>query len=67
MAEQKNMKIRRELAVNFVRFWQLAKIMGISEMTLTRRLREELPENEQERICSMIRDFSMKGEQHGTE
>ena len=34
--------------------YQLAELMGISEFTLSRKLRNELPEKEQVRIISLI-------------
>jgi hypothetical protein len=45
--------------------WQLARIMGISEMTLYRRLRDELPEPEQDRICKLIDEYIKKEEADG--
>ena len=32
----------------------LSKLLGVSEMTVYRRLREELPEDEQNRIIALI-------------
>ena len=49
-----NMKIRIKLMEHNKRLWWLAKIMGTSESTVTRRLRDELPEEEQERIAKLI-------------
>ena len=50
----KNMKIRIELMEHNKRLWWLAQILGTSEPTLSRRMRNELPEEEQERICKLI-------------
>ena len=36
--------------------YQLAELMGISEFTLSRRLRNELPIEEQEKIIALIRN-----------
>ena len=58
-----NVKIRMKLASNMLKYWQLARIMGISEMTLTRKLRDELPEPEQDRICQLIDEYIEKGGQ----
>lgn len=32
----------------------LSKLLGVSEMTVYRKLRDELPEEEQDRICKLI-------------
>ncbi len=40
--------------------WELAKLMGISEFTLSRRMREELPEDEQKKIIDLIRNHAEK-------
>lgn len=48
------MKIRIKLMENDRRLWWLAQILGTSEPTLSRRMRNELPEKEQERICKLI-------------
>lgn len=34
--------------------YDLSKLLGVSEMTVYRRLRDELPEEEQNRICDLI-------------
>ena len=41
-----------------VRFWQIAEVLGVHENTLSRRLRSELPQEELERILSIIDDLS---------
>lgn len=50
----KNLRIKKALASNMMRHWQLARLLNVSEMTLTRKLREELPEEEQLRIVKLI-------------
>ena len=57
-----NMKIRIKLLERNKRLWWLARILGTSEATLSRRLREELPEDEQERIIQLIDERA--GEEH---
>ena len=52
----KNIKIRVKLMEHNKRLWWLARILGISESTITRRLREEMPEDEQERIIQLIEE-----------
>ncbi len=49
-----NMKIRIKLLEHNKRLWWLAQILGTSEATLSRRLRNELPEEEQIRIADLI-------------
>ena len=49
-----NTKIRIKMVEVGLKQWQLARIMGISESMLSRKLREELPEDEQDRICDLI-------------
>ena len=49
-----NERIRKILAIEGMRQWQLAKLLGVSEFTLIRRLRDELPEIEQSRIIGLI-------------
>ena len=34
--------------------WELARLLGMSESVLSRKLREELPEDEQDRIIALI-------------
>ncbi len=55
-----NMRIRLAMLEHSIKAWQLAKMLGISEATYTRRFREELPEEEQERIINMIKEESKK-------
>lgn len=50
-----NQKIRFALLENNMKQWELADLMGVSEAVLSRRLRKELPEEEQERIVALIR------------
>lgn len=57
-----NMAIRKALAVNMVKQWQLAKAMGICDMTLYRKLRNELPEEEQRDLIKKIEEIA-KGQQ----
>jgi len=58
-----NMMIRIKLLEHNKRLWWLAQILGISESTLTRRLRDELPEEEQVRIVNLIEEHARKGGQ----
>lgn len=58
-----NMKIRIKLLEKNKRLWWLAQLLGTSEATLSRRLRNELPQAEQNRICSLIDEHTAKGGQ----
>ena len=49
-----NQAIRQRLAQAQVKHWQLAEAMSVSKFTLSRRLRHELPEEEQARILDII-------------
>ncbi len=51
-----NMRIRIKLMEHNKRLWWLAGILETSEATLSRRLRVELPEDEQERIVKLIEE-----------
>ena len=55
-----NEKIRTALEKSRMRHWELADLLGISESTLVRWLRKELPEEEQKRIVSIIKKGSVR-------
>ena len=52
-----NKKIRMKLLEYDLKQWQLAKLMGVSETTIYRMLREELPAERQKEILSLIEDW----------
>lgn len=54
-----NYRIRNALLKNNVKHWQLAEKMGITEFSLSRKLRRELPKEEQKKIIDLIE--SIKG------
>jgi len=56
-----NERVRKELTERRVMHWELAKKLGINETTLCRRLRVELPEEEQDRLISIIQDIQKEG------
>ena len=56
-----NNLIRKTLKESGVKYWELARLMGISDATLTRRLRDEIPAEEQKHIAEMIREHSRGG------
>lgn len=49
-----NKRVRVAMMENDVPQWRLAKMLGVSENTVWRRLREELPEEEQMRLIRII-------------
>ncbi len=58
-----NQKIRIKLMANNMRYYELDRILGISEPTRCRMLRNELPADEQDRICRLIDEYVAKGGQ----
>ena len=59
-----NLQIRMKLIEKGETYYWLAQQIGISDNTLFRRLRDELPEEEQNRIIQLIEEKA--GEQHGS-
>lgn len=54
-----NLIIRNALLKHNVRTWQLAtEILKVSEPTIYRKLRRELPEEEQKKIAAMIEAYA---------
>lgn len=51
-----NVMIRNELLKNNLKQWELAELLGIGEYTMCRRLRKELPIEEQKRIVELIKE-----------
>lgn len=56
-----NIKIRTKLVEKGMKYYELDKLLGISEPTRCRMLREELPESEQDRICKLIDEYVKNG------
>ena len=50
-----NKRIREELVRNQMFLWELAKMIGVSESTMTRMMREELPDARQDELIDLIR------------
>lgn len=55
---QNNQVIRREARACNVPLWRIAVRLGISEPTMTRRLRTELPEEERQEILDVIHQLA---------
>lgn len=53
-----NQEIRDYAAKNGVYLWEIALAMGISEPTMTRKLRTELPDRDREEIMRIINDLA---------
>ena len=51
-----NKKVRIAMIEADIRQWELAKLLNISESSLTRKLRDELPEKEQDEIVAIIKN-----------
>ena len=49
-----NSDIRSECRKHNVKLWELAEWIGVSESTMTRKLRQELPSEQKDHILSMI-------------
>lgn len=49
-----NLDVRQYAKEKGVCLWQCAEVLGISEPTMTRKLRRELPEDEKARLCEII-------------
>lgn len=56
----KNLDIRKKLKEANIKQWELADKLIISEMTLVRKLRYELPEVEKQKIFSVIEEIAVE-------
>jgi predicted XRE-type DNA-binding protein len=61
----KNARIKVALIENGMKQWQLAQLMGVHEATLSKRMREELPAEEQDRIVNLIEAAEDKQQPEG--
>lgn len=55
-----NQDIRSYARQNKVKLWQVAKVKGISEPTMTRLLRNELPDNEKATFRRIIDELAAR-------
>lgn len=55
-----NQDIRRTAAGAGVKLWQIAEALGIADCSLSRKLRKELPQEEKEKIFSIIKRLSQE-------
>lgn len=61
--QMKNLDIRQDCKESGVYLWQVAEYIGVCEMTLSRKLRRELPDEEKAKIRNII--AQLKAEQEG--
>ena len=57
-----NIRIKKALKDKDMKQWQLAKLMGINECSLSRKFREELSDEETEEILRLIEKGSEKND-----
>lgn len=62
--EKANMKVRIAQAENFVAQWEIAEEVGVSEQTVYRWMRKELPEDEQQLLINAIEKIAQRRMQH---
>ena len=55
-----NDAIRKAAKEKGVRLWQIAEKLGVNDGNFSRRLRRELPEEEQRRILGIIKELSAR-------
>ena len=56
----KNSEVREHAKEKSVKLWQLADELKISEPTMSRKLRHELPEEEKNKILALIDEIAEK-------
>lgn len=54
----KNKEIREKAKKLGIRLWQIADKLGISEPTMTRKLRRELADGEKQKILNIIDELA---------
>lgn len=52
-----NLEIRQELKRCRMFNYELAELLGITEWTLSRKLRKELPDGEKQHIMQIIKEY----------
>lgn len=55
-------EIDRAKRIYDVPYWKIAQALGISEMTLYRKLRNELPQEEKDNLLKIIKEVSENDE-----
>ncbi|MCH5300948.1 MAG: hypothetical protein J1E56_06480 [Ruminococcus sp.] len=57
-----NAEIRKVTKLKGVRLWEVANALNISEPTMTRKLRKELPDKEKQTIFKIIDEIAAEKE-----
>ena len=57
-----NITVRTEALKKGVKLWQIAERMGISDANFSRKLRRELPEEEQQKILDIINTIAKEAD-----
>ena len=55
-----NQDIRQTATKSSVRLWRIADALGITDSNFSRKLRKELPQEEKEKIFSIIQKLSQE-------
>lgn len=55
-----NQDVRQAAAGAGVKLWQIAEALGLADFNFSRKLRRELPDEEKEKIFSIIRELSQE-------
>lgn len=58
-----NEAIREKVKATGVRYWEVAERIGVSDVTLCRQLRRELPETRQQLILRAIDELARRKEE----
>lgn len=58
MKLQKNISIREAIRESGIKYWEVAKEYGLSDGNFSRKLRQELSENEKQKILDIIAKLS---------
>lgn len=57
---RKNQKIRLTAGGCGIKLWQVAEAIGMNESSFSRKLRQELPPEEQDKILAIIKELAAK-------
>ena len=57
-----NIRIRTEIMKSNLKNHEVGSLMGLTETAFSRKLRTELPDDEQERIIELIRNYTKGGQ-----
>jgi hypothetical protein len=63
MAKLKNIDVREALKSRNIKWWEVCDYLGISQCTLSRQLRYELPDDYKAKIISAVEAISANEEE----